>query len=85
MSQNQPEPFDPAKHDEQTLIDELDAFYAKHGLEPRCALEQFHALLPEEAGQDTPEREAQRAWLQDYCERWDAMLEWHRVHRPKAS
>lgn len=80
MTANEHEPFDPAKHDEQTLIDELDAFYAKHGLEPRCALEQYHALLPDHAEQDTPEKKAQRAWLLDYSKRWDEMLEWHRVH-----
>lgn len=83
MSVTPNEPYDESKHDEQRLIDELEAFYAQHGLTPRCAFEQFHALLPESPEQDTPEKQAQRAWLADYHRRWDEMLEWHRLQRER--
>jgi hypothetical protein len=67
-----------AAQEEQGMVDELTAFYAQHQLPQRCAMETYVALLPEHAGPDTPLKQAQRAWLSDYCERWDAMLDRHR-------
>jgi hypothetical protein len=71
--------------EEHRMVDELTAFYAQHQLPERCAMETYVALLPEHAGPDTPLKQSQRAWLSDYCERWDAMLERHRGAEPRVA
>lgn len=50
---------------EESLIAELRGFQERNGLPYQCAVEQ----------QNEDITEAQRAWLVDYCARWDRAVE----------